>query len=364
MNDKARILIYGAGPLGSLFAARLTQAGHDVALLARGQRLADLREHGVILEDAVTGERETTPVKTVEALAPADDYELVMVVMRKNYAMEILPVLAANKHVPTVLFMMNNAAGPQVLIEAVGQGRLLLGFPLPGGKRDGPVMRMVPDAEDGWELPIGEVDGRITARTRRIAAILEQMRGYKVDIRTDMDAWLRHHVAIVGPLAAALCATNAEQERLARTRDALVLGLRGMKEAVAALELAGFPITPPPLRAIRYIPEPLLVTLVKQILKREDLKVSIEGHVRAARDEMTYLLMELRDVIATTGMETPALERLYPHLDPEAPPIPDGSQRIPLRWQEMVLPALVAAGTLAGLAFIVHGLCAHKKNPG
>ncbi|MFN2110632.1 MAG: ketopantoate reductase family protein, partial [Anaerolineae bacterium] len=41
-----KILIYGAGPLGSVFAARLHQGGHDVSILARGQRLADLREHG------------------------------------------------------------------------------------------------------------------------------------------------------------------------------------------------------------------------------------------------------------------------------------------------------------------------------
>ncbi len=42
--------------------------------------------------------------------------------------------------------------------------------------------------------------------------------------------------------------------------------------------------------------------------------------------------MELREVIETTDMETPALKRLYPHLDPETPPIPDGSRNLPLRW--------------------------------
>ncbi len=35
-----KILIYAAGPLGSLFTARLHEAGHEVSLLARGQRLA------------------------------------------------------------------------------------------------------------------------------------------------------------------------------------------------------------------------------------------------------------------------------------------------------------------------------------
>ncbi|MEV3950585.1 2-dehydropantoate 2-reductase N-terminal domain-containing protein [Streptomyces halstedii] len=32
-----KLLVYGAGVLGSLFAARLHEAGHDVSLLARGR---------------------------------------------------------------------------------------------------------------------------------------------------------------------------------------------------------------------------------------------------------------------------------------------------------------------------------------
>ncbi len=60
-----KILVYGTGPLGSLFAARLQTAGHDVSILARGQRLIDLREHGIVLEDALTGARTTTYVTVV-----------------------------------------------------------------------------------------------------------------------------------------------------------------------------------------------------------------------------------------------------------------------------------------------------------
>jgi len=40
-----RILIVGAGVIGSFNAARLTGAGQDSTLLARANRLADLREH-------------------------------------------------------------------------------------------------------------------------------------------------------------------------------------------------------------------------------------------------------------------------------------------------------------------------------
>ena len=45
-----KILIYGAGVMGSLYAARLKESGQDVSILARGQRLADIRERGIIVD--------------------------------------------------------------------------------------------------------------------------------------------------------------------------------------------------------------------------------------------------------------------------------------------------------------------------
>ena len=42
-----RILIYGAGVIGCLYAALLAEAGMDTAVYARGQRLVMLRESKV-----------------------------------------------------------------------------------------------------------------------------------------------------------------------------------------------------------------------------------------------------------------------------------------------------------------------------
>ena len=53
------ILIYGAGNIGSIYAGLLADAGHDVSILARGERLDRIRDHGVELEDFVTGEHTT-----------------------------------------------------------------------------------------------------------------------------------------------------------------------------------------------------------------------------------------------------------------------------------------------------------------
>jgi ketopantoate reductase len=50
-----RILVFGAGVIGSVYAVKLLQAGHEVVMLARGRRLSDLQTHGLVLEDAKSG---------------------------------------------------------------------------------------------------------------------------------------------------------------------------------------------------------------------------------------------------------------------------------------------------------------------
>ena len=124
-----RILVYGAGNMGCLYAAMLARSGQDVTILARGERYIALRVEGITLEHGVSGERTTTDVAVVDRLAPEDAYDLVLVVLPKPALATVLPILAANQHTPNVMFFGNNAGGPEPMIAALGRARVLLGFP-------------------------------------------------------------------------------------------------------------------------------------------------------------------------------------------------------------------------------------------
>jgi hypothetical protein len=50
----------------------LRQAGVDITLLARGRRLADLWEHGIVLESLATRELTVVRIPLVESLLPDD----------------------------------------------------------------------------------------------------------------------------------------------------------------------------------------------------------------------------------------------------------------------------------------------------
>jgi len=71
-------------------------------------------------------------------------------------------------------------------------------------------------------------------------------------------------------------------------------------------------------------------------------------HANAARDEVAHLAGEFLALARATSVPTPAIDCLYPHLDPETPLVPEGSAEIPLRWGGVLLAAGVLALAVAG----------------
>jgi 2-dehydropantoate 2-reductase len=102
-----RILIFGTGVIGSVYGERLLAARHDVVLLARGGRLRDLRESGLVLQDAQTGHRTALPVTVVAGPEPGDQFDLVVAPVRRDQLPDTIPLLTALSKGPEVLFFGN-----------------------------------------------------------------------------------------------------------------------------------------------------------------------------------------------------------------------------------------------------------------
>jgi 2-dehydropantoate 2-reductase len=132
-----KVLVYGAGVIGTVYAGKLAEAGHEVTMVARDRRLADIRQHGLALEDIVHRRAWTAHVATTPHLSPDDEFDLALITVRRDQLAKTLPELATNKRIPTLLFMLNNPAGSASLAEALGRDRVMLGFPGIGGTRDG-----------------------------------------------------------------------------------------------------------------------------------------------------------------------------------------------------------------------------------
>ncbi|MCQ4201920.1 ketopantoate reductase family protein [Streptomyces coelicoflavus] len=255
-----KLLVYGAGVCGSLFAVRMHEAGHDVSLLARGKRLTALRRHGVRLveEDGPAARR--VPVPVIEH--PDGEYDLITVFVRTHQVDGVLESLAGVRG--DVLFLLNWAAGPEPLGAVIGHERVLLGFPVTGGTVDGDVIRYRKGSflTRRVAIPIGEPDGRTTPRLERIVEALRSA-GVNAKAQPRMDAWLRTHAAFEVPLGQAVHAAGGPVA-LADDPDAVRGMLHLMRQNLAAMD------TPPVPRAfatLRALPQGLLVAVLRRFLK-------------------------------------------------------------------------------------------------
>lgn len=197
-----RVLFFGAGPLGSVYAHLLHEIGGDVTVLARGERYSWLKENGLVLVNELTGQKDSSQVRVVNQLRPEDEYDLVIVLIRKNKLPPVFEILEACPGVRNILFMGNNAQGFDEYVKRLSVEKVLFGFPgAGGGIREQVVHYADREKPNGKRraVTIGEIDGRTRDRTLAVKALFESA-GVPVDVTPEIDGWLKYHVALVSPL--------------------------------------------------------------------------------------------------------------------------------------------------------------------
>lgn len=293
-----RILIYGAGVIGSIFAGKLAASGQDVTVLARGKRAEELQKDGIILSVPGAKKMEITPINVTEKLAPDDLYDYIIVVMQRTQVDSILPILAKNQS-KNIVFVVNTAAGYDMWVEAVGVERLMLGFPSAGGERiDGRVTYFVGrGAIRAFQTTtFGEYSGKKTNRVRLLIDSFNHA-GIPSVFCSDMDAWQKTHVAMVTSIANALYRYDCDNYRLARSFDDVRLMVKGIKESFSVLNKLGYKTTPAKLRYFK-LPAWLTAGVFKVVMGTKLAEITMEKHCIAARAELSCLQAELDVMIS------------------------------------------------------------------
>ena len=306
------ILVYGAGVIGSVYAARLQEAGYNVTLLARGQRAVSLRTQGILLEDASTGQHTTTQVPIIDHLASTDSYDVVLVTVRMDQLASVLPTLAANQQIPTVLFMLNNPAGMQPL-EILEPQRVVLGFPSVGGTHQGESIRYIIISQQ--QTTLGEVNGQVTPRLQELATAFKKA-GFSVALSPDMQAWLKTHAIFVSCVSAALATTEGDSIRLGHTRKSVVMMVKAIREGFKALQAQGTHISPFNLKVIfLWMPVWFAVLYWQYALRTTLGTLGMAPHARVAHDEMRQVGKDILAQLQTSSVPIPTLSHLLTFLD-------------------------------------------------
>lgn len=162
-----RIAVLGAGALGCAIGGTLAQAGNEVVLINRNPAQVEAIERHGLLMRTPTGEQTVCASAATQAqgLAPV---ELVIVLVKSFHTREAMSAATDLVGPGTVVLSLQNGLGHEdLLAEIVGREHLLAGKTYVGGVMLAP--GRISAGTTGKETLIGELDGQISPRARRIA---------------------------------------------------------------------------------------------------------------------------------------------------------------------------------------------------
>jgi len=141
-----KVLIVGAGVIGTVYGAHVAAAGNQVSVLSHGQRTGEVAAEGMCARDVLGGGRVSAGATVVPDAS--GDYDVVLVAVRRDQLASAGADLAVLAGEPAVVFFGNNPAG-RAAIPGDLPGDAYLGFPGVGGVMAGGTA----DSED--ERPAG-----------------------------------------------------------------------------------------------------------------------------------------------------------------------------------------------------------------
>lgn len=301
-----RILIIGAGVIGTVYGAQLGAAGHTISVLSHPPRTDDVATRGLAARDVLTGSRAETRVHVVPDAAGS--YDLVLATVRSDQLALACAQLTVLGSAPAVLFFGNNPSGRSA-IPANIPGEVRLGFPGVGGViRDG-VAEYVRIKQQPTALQAAS-DPRLADMERAL-----RQRGFSVQRVADMDGWLAYHAAFVACVAAALYRCGTDAAVLAAHRQTLTLMCAAVTEAFTALRKTGVTGLPRNL-AILHSPalKPVAVRYWARTMRSPAGELCFAAHARHAQPEMRAL----GDQVTAHLAHSPATSHLFQLL--QAPP--------------------------------------------
>lgn len=233
-TETKTIAIIGAGPVGCAFATHLVKAGHDVTIVGRGQRLANIQENGGVLakESEKATEISKTVVKAVGLLDTAQAWDLIILTVTADQFDEaLLATLKGTRQTTHILFMFNSFASLDKYFEVLGKDRCIMGFPaIMANFSDGVLVHKF--------LTFGMTTIVSSPEWRSIFAAAEITCTHE----PDMQSWLRTHAAVIIGFMSAIVTASRKNAGVTWAEAGLSAG--AVREALELVQKLGSSITP------------------------------------------------------------------------------------------------------------------------
>lgn len=281
---QSRLLIFGAGVIGSVYALRFAQYGLDVTVLARGKRLDKLKRNGLRYND--NGTIKQISIKTIDKLEDDDVYDYIFVPVRYDQAESALTVIKNNQS--KAIVTLTNTMGYDHWLEIVGD-RLIPGFPGAGGDIKEDVLYAQFGSEKHQGTIFGEINGLVTERVKNLAQIFETV-DLQYEIQKNILAFHISHTALAIVNKHFYTEDGMVDVETAKSESILRRIAADIKKNIQLVEYAGIPVIPPETKVMVEMPDNDIVSRYRQMLSNDFIiDVKLGNHAVNQKAEIMLL---------------------------------------------------------------------------
>ena len=291
-----RILIYGAGVIGSLYAALFAESGIETAVYARGQRLESLRREGLRYER--NGAIRTADVRALDTLRKDDIYDFIFLTVRENQLHEALTQLRENQS-PHIVTMVNSLEDYGRWEQLCGAGRIIPAFPGAGGGFEDGVLHAALTPRLIQPTTFGILAPEQAPQAKQLKAVFRRA-GIPCQQVRDMHAWQLCHLAMVVPIADAYYEAD-DPANAGANRAVMAHTAKTLRENFRALAQSGVHLSPAKMQIFRYLPLPVMRLALKITFQSRFGDVFMYRHAMKAPDEMCQLHKQFYAYLSEIG---------------------------------------------------------------
>lgn len=289
-----RILIFGAGVIGSAYAIKFIEAGIDVTMFARSDKFKALKENGLQYNEK--GVVKTIKVNVIDTLENDDVYDFIFVTVRYDQSESALSALKDNQS-KNIVTMINNSFGFSSWQNIVGN-RLLPAFPGVGGQIKNGILYVRYPPKALATAMFGEINGLTTERVENLAKLFEAAKlPYKIN--KDMKAYLiTHSISDIAMISSLHCGDKITDEKTIKRRKTAHKITITLKTYLRAIQKAGIDINPPSFKIMLKCPNLIMdfffmiwlrTKMVKDMLSPDFANSANRENVQLNNDLLKFL---------------------------------------------------------------------------
>jgi 2-dehydropantoate 2-reductase len=277
-----RILVIGAGVIGSNLAADLFASGRDVTILARGEWADTLDKNGLVIDPIFSPGKKTYRIPVIRELKEDNVFDAIFVVMRYTQLESVISMILVNDS-KNLVFVGNNLS-PKEIVEKLPGKNVLFGFSMSAGHREKDRVVSI----SLHKITIGQL--KDAASNEQLIRDIFVGTKVKATYQPNMEDYLLCHAAFVTPVSFACYYTDGDLKRIKNDKAYLNQIIDANIEGYSAIENAGHEILPDPdkdYRSRKY--RRMCYTVYKIMCATVIGKICASDHALNATEEMSAL---------------------------------------------------------------------------